>query len=74
MEGDAKGEKYSASVSPNVGRKIEGGGGGRREGGGGLIKRLFFSSNILLLQEGCGQVTFMETLFLDCSLAGVHYS
>lgn len=36
-------------------------------------KCLLLSSTSLPERRG-GQLTFMETLFLDCSLAGVHYS
>lgn len=42
-----------------------------RERGG---KKCLFSSSTSFSWRRCGQVTFMETLFLDCSLAGVHYS
>lgn len=37
-------------------------------------KKCLFSSSTSFSCRRCGQVTFMETLFLDCSLAGVHYS
>lgn len=36
--------------------------------------KCLFSSSTSFSWRSCGQVTFMETLFLDCSLAGVHYS
>lgn len=40
--------------------------------GDGEKKCLLLSSTSLSERQG-GQLTFMETLFLDCSLAGVHY-
>lgn len=49
--------------TPRTGREIE----RKRE------KCLRSSSTSFSWRSG-GQVTFMETLFLDCSLAGVHYS
>lgn len=40
--------------------------------GDGEKKCLLLSFTSLSERRG-GQLTFMETLFLDCSLAGVHY-